>query len=115
MSAEGNLPTRRWLLILAYVPVLGAALLASRNREARWHARNGLALFGATLAVFLLATLVSVLLPSLSCLYAVAMLIVVVLYAAIAVLATVKAIEGQRLMIPGISAYASRLSAADER
>ncbi len=88
-------------------------MLASRSSEARWHARNGLALFVAMVLVGSLATLVSVLLPSLSCLYAVAMLIVGSLYVAIDVLAAVKAFEGERLMIPGISTYASRLSAAD--
>ena len=114
MSAEGRFPTRPWLLVLAYVPLLGfVTLAASRDREPRWHARNGLLLFGALAAVGVVATLVSVLLPSLSCLYAIAMLIAGVLYVGIDILAVVKALEGQRLMIPGISTYASRLSAAD--
>lgn len=110
-----SLPTRRWLLLLAYVPFVGFLVLASRSREARWHARNGLGLFIVVVIVGSLATMVSILLPSLSCLYAVAMLIVGFLYVAIDVLAAVKAFEGQRLMIPGISTYASRLSAAEGR
>ncbi len=114
MNAEGHSPTRAWLFVLAYLAVFGfLALYASRDREVRWHARNGLALFGAVTAVGVAATLVGVLAPSLSCLYAVAMLIVSVLYVSIVVLAVVKALGGQRLMIPWISTYASRLSAAD--
>ena len=113
MSPDGSIASRRWLLLLAYVPLFGFVVLASRSREARWHARNGLALFIAMVLVGAVATLVSVLLPSLSCLYAVAMLIVGSLYVAIDVLAAVKAFEGERLMIPGISTYASRLAAAE--
>ena len=103
----------RWLPLFAYVPLFGILTLASRSREARWHARNGFALFLAMVVVGSLATLVSILVPSLSCLYAVAMAIVGVLFVAIDVLAAVKAFEGARLLIPGISTYASRLSAAD--
>ena len=114
MNAEGSSPTRPALLVVAYLALLGfVALAASRDREVRWHARNGLALFGAFVAVGAVATLVGVLVPSLSCLYAVAMAIVSFLYVSIAVLAIVKALGGQRLMIPGISTYASRLCAAD--
>ena len=114
MNAEGRSPTRAWLLVLAYLAVFGfLALYGSRDREVRWHARNGLALFGAVAAIAAAATLVGVLVPSLSCLYAVAMLIVLLLYVSIVVLAIVKALGGQRLMIPWVSTYASRLSAAD--
>jgi uncharacterized membrane protein len=114
MNAEGSSPTRPGLLVLAYLAILGfVALAASRDREVRWHARNGLALFGAVVAVGVVATLAAVLAPSLSCLYAVAIAIVAFLYVSIAVLAVIKALQGQRLMIPGISAYASRHSASD--
>jgi uncharacterized membrane protein len=109
MTAEGSSPTRSLLVVLAYLAVFGfVALAASRDREVRWHARNGLALFGAVVGVGVLATLIGVLVPSFTCLYAVAMAIVSFLYVAIVILAVVKALEGQRLMIPGISTYASR-------
>ena len=112
MPLDGSTSTR-WLPFFAYVPLFGILALASRSREARWHARNGLALFIAAVVVGSVATLVSILLPSLSCLYAVAMLIVGVLFVAIDILAAVKAFEGQRLLIPGISTYATRFAAAD--
>lgn len=114
MTAEGPSPTRPALLVLAYAAILGFLSLAvSRDREVRWHARNGLVLFGAVVAIGILATLIAVLAPSLSCLYAVGMAIVAFLYVSIAILAAVKAVGGSRLMIPWISTYASRLSAAD--
>ncbi|MEP6993382.1 MAG: hypothetical protein ABI968_02585 [Acidobacteriota bacterium] len=112
MTAEGVSPTRPWLLVLAYLPILGLLPLAleKRDPEVRWHARNGLLLFLAVAATALVATLIGIAVPSLSCLYAIAMVIVSILYVSIAILAMVKALEGQRLMIPGISRRASRLS-----
>jgi uncharacterized membrane protein len=74
----------------------------------RWHARNGLLLFGAVAAIALVATLVGSVLPAIGCLYAALMFFVLALYAFIAILAVVKALDGQRLLVPGISKYAGR-------
>lgn len=116
MNAEGSSPTRPALLVLAYLPLLGfLVLLTSHDREVRWHARNGLALFGGVAGLGLLATLVGILAPSLTCLYAVGAGIVALLYVSIVVLAAVTALHGRRLIIPGVSAYASRLPRADQR
>ena len=74
----------------------------------RWHARNGFGLFVALAAAGTLATLLGIAVPSLSCLYAVTMAIAGLLYVMIALLGAVKGLEGQRLIIPGVSRYASR-------
>ena len=114
MSAEGPSPTRVGLLVLSYLAVLGfVPLLLSRDREVRWHARNGLLLFGGVFAAGLALTVVGILLPSTTCVYAVAMAIVSMTYVGIVILAIVTAIQGRRLMIPGVSTHASRLSAKD--
>jgi uncharacterized membrane protein len=78
----------------------------------RWHAANGLLLFGALAVIGIVATVVGILVPALSCVYAVAMAIAGVLYLGIAVLALVKALEGQRLVVPLISRYATRIARA---
>jgi uncharacterized membrane protein len=100
----------RAMLILCYLAFLGVIpLLAVRgDPEVRWHARNGLLLFGAVAGIALVATLVGMVLPALGCLYATLMFFVLVLYAFIAILAIVKALDGQRLLVPGISKYAGR-------
>jgi len=111
MSAARPSSSRLWLLALGYVPVLGLlVLLQKRDPEVRWHARNGQFLFAALAAVGILATLIGIAVPSLTCLYAVAMLIASLLYVSVATLAAVTALGGGRLVIPGISRYASRLS-----
>ena len=112
MTAEGVSPTRPLLLVLAYLPLFGLIplLLEKRDLEVRWHARNGLLLFAAMVAAALSTTLIGIAVPSLSCLYAAAMALVLCLYVGISILAIVMALSGQRLMIPGISRRATRLA-----
>ena len=101
----------------AYLPLLGLLPLALGKRDAgdpevRWHAFNGVLLFAAVVAAGLLATLVGIVVPSSSCLYAAVMVTVLCLYVGISLLAIVMALTGQRLMIPGISRRAGRLAAS---
>lgn len=112
MSAEGPSSSRLWLLALGYVPILGLLplLLEKHDREVRWHSRNGQLLFGALAAIGIVSTLLGIAVPSLSCLYGVAMLIASLLYVSVATLAAVTALSGGRLVIPGISRHATRLS-----
>jgi uncharacterized membrane protein len=99
---------RAALLVLCYLPVLQVIALAveKQDREVRWHARNGLLLFGAVAATGVAATLLGLLLPSLGCLYGVLILFVIVAYALVSILAIVKAIQGERLIVPGVSRHA---------
>ncbi len=97
------------MLVFSYLAFLGVIpLFLSRDPEVRWHARNGLLIFGAVAAISLVATLVGTILPTLGCLYATLMFFVLALYSFIAILAAVKALGGQRLLVPGISRYAGR-------
>jgi uncharacterized membrane protein len=98
------------MLVLSYLTFLGfIPFLAARgNREVRWHAANGLLLFGSVVAIGVLATIVGILVPSLSCIYPILMFLVLIVYTIIAILAIVKALDGQRLIVPGISRYADR-------
>ena len=101
---------RSWMLVLGYLPLLGLIpLLASQqDREVRWHARNGLLLFASVVLVGAASTIIGIVIPRLSCLYGIAMLVVLVVYTVIVILAIVKALGGERLMVPGISSYADR-------
>jgi uncharacterized membrane protein len=107
MSERENSPT---LLILAYLPLLGFIPLIARKagREVRWHAKNGLLLFGVVVVIAILATLVGILVPPLSCLYGIVMVFVAVAYVIVVVLAIVKALQGERVIVPGISRYVER-------
>ena len=98
------------MLVLAYLTFLGfiPLLAAKGNREVRWHAANGLLLFGAVVAIGVVATIIGILIPALSCLYPILMFVVLIVYTIIAILAIVKALDGQRLIVPPISRYADR-------
>ncbi len=99
-----------WMLVLSYLAFLGfiPLIAGKRDREVRWHAANGLLLFGAVAAIGIVATVIGVLVPTLSCIYPIVMFFVLVLYVIIAILAVVKALNGERLIVPGISRYADR-------
>jgi len=99
---------RAALLLLCYLPLAGLiALVAEKqDREIRWHARNGLLLFGAVAAIAAAATLAGFVFPSFGCLYPVIMLFAITAYALITILAIVKAIGGERLIVPGVSRHA---------
>lgn len=99
-----------WMLVLSYLAFLGfiPLIAGKRDREVRWHAANGLLLFGAVAAIGIVATVIGVLVPTLSCVYPIVMFLVLVLYVIIAILAVVKALNGERLIVPGISRYADR-------
>jgi uncharacterized membrane protein len=101
---------RTAMLVLAYIPFLGfiPLILKETDGEVRWHARNGLLLYAAVVATGVTATLICIAVPALSCLYGIAMFSVAVVYTIIAILAVVKALQGQRLMVPGISRHAAR-------
>lgn len=108
MSENRAQPTL--MLVLSYLAFLGIIPLITgkRDREVRWHAANGLLLFGAVAAILFVATIIGVLVPPLSCVYPIVMFLVLILYSIIAILAVVKALNGERLIVPVISRYADR-------
>ena len=107
---EEHRSSRSWMLVLCYLSFFGflPLLLEKNNRQLRWHAKNGLLLFGGVVSFGLLATLIGVLVPPLSCLFVIVMPCVGTLYTVVVILAIVKALGGERLMVPGISKYADR-------
>ena len=108
MSENRAQPTL--MLVLSYLAFLGfiPLITGKRDREVRWHAANGLLLLGAVAAILIVATIIGVLVPPLSCVYPIVMFLVLILYSIIAILAVVKALNGERLIVPVISRYADR-------
>ena len=100
----------RWKLVVSYLPLLGVIplFLSDSTREVRWHARNGLLLSVAFLTILAAATAAGLLVQSLSCLYGVAVFVSGIVYAIVVILAIVKALQGQRLVVRGLSRYADR-------
>lgn len=111
--AEGA-PNRAAMLVLAYMWPLAVVplFLATDDAEVQWHAKHGLVLMAAELALLLGLSIVMQLLMvvtlGVGCL---ASIVFVFLWAGVLVLhvvAIVRALGGRRLIIPGVSEYASR-------
>ena len=100
----------RWKLVVSYLPLLGVVplFLGESTREVRWHARNGILLFAAFVAILAAATGAAIFFPSLSCVYGIAVFVLAIVYAVVMVLAIAKALQGQRLVVRGLSRYADR-------
>ena len=107
-------PNRAAMLVLAYMWPLAVIplFLAQDDVEVQWHARHGLVLMAAELALLLGLSIVMQLLMvvtlGVGCL---ALIPFVFLWAgmlALHVFAIVRALHGTRLIIPGVSDYASR-------
>jgi uncharacterized membrane protein len=100
----------RWKFVLCYFPLLGVIPLQTKgsSRELKWHARNGLLLFAGFVGVVAAATGLSLVFPSLGCLYSIVMFFAGVIYVIFATLGVVKAWQGERLIFPVLSRYADR-------
>jgi uncharacterized membrane protein len=111
--AEGA-PNRAAMLVLAYMWPLAAIpfFVATDDPEVQWHARHGLVLMGVELAVLLALSIVLQLLMVVTLgVGCIASMMFVFLWAgvlALHVFAIVRALHGRRLLIPGVSEYASR-------
>ena len=100
----------RWKLVVSYLPLLGVIplFLGGSSREVRWHARNGILLFAAFVAILGAATAAGLLFPSLSCVYGIAVFVLAIVYVIVVILAIVNALQGQRLVVRGLSRHADR-------
>ena len=110
---EGS-PNRGIMIVLAYLWLLALVPLVVEkgDAEVQWHARNGIVLMIAEIvalgAYVAFTTLVSLAMLGLG--FALGLLLVVAWIAVLGlhVVAILKGINGGRLILPGISAYATR-------
>jgi uncharacterized membrane protein len=109
MPPGGVSPNRGLMLVLAYLGILALVpLVVEKNDpEVQWHAKHGLVLFGAWIALaIVLAILMHI--PFLGCLVAIGFPILALAYFILIIYMILQAQKGQRVMIPGISDFANR-------
>ena len=94
------------MLILAYLGLLALIPLITvkNDREVQWHAKNGLVFTAAFLVLWVGLSILSSITLILWFLHPVLYLAWLV----VAVLGIMKALQGQRFLIPGLSEYASK-------
>jgi len=107
-------PNRGVMIVLAYLWVLALIplLLEKTDPEVQWHARHGIVLAIAellALLVYIIATsVVSVATLGLGCVMSLFLVFAWVGILALHVIAIIKGINGGRLIVPVLSAYADR-------
>lgn len=95
------------MLVLAYLWLLALIplLLEEQDQEVRWHAKHGLVLFGAEFIGFMAIAILSGIVGLIAFLLVpLAQLGVLALHVA----CIAKALQGGRLMVPGISEYTDK-------
>ena len=100
-------PNRGLMVVLAYLWLLALIplLLEEQDQEVRWHAKHGLVLFGAEFIGFMVIAILSGIVGLIAfLLFPLAQLGVLALHVA----CIAKALQGGRLMVPGVSEYTDR-------
>ena len=94
-----------YLWLLALIPLV----VEKDDREVQWHAKHGLVLTGAELIFWVAFQVLMVVLGSfLGCFVAIFAPIIGLAFVIIHIVAILKGINGQRLIIPGVSQYVDR-------
>lgn len=105
-------PNRNLMIVLSYFGLLALIplLVEKEDREVQWHAKHGLVLFVTWIVIGLLIGVVGGLIAfgdggCSSCMMSSVFWVVVLV---VHILAIVKGINGQRLIIPGLSDFANK-------
>lgn len=94
-----------YLWLLALIPLV----VEKGDREVQWHAKHGIVLTVAELIFWVAFQIVTIVLGSfLGCIVAIFAPIVALGIVILHIIAIVKGINGQRLIVPGLSQYADR-------
>ena len=107
-SNRGVMIVLAYLWPLAIVPLL----LEKDDADVQWHAKHGLVLLAAELLLLMgfavLTSLVSLATFGLGCALSMVVIFIWVAILGVHIVAIIKAMGGTRLIIPGISEFASR-------
>jgi uncharacterized membrane protein len=105
----GASSNRTLMLVLAYLGILAIIPLVTEknDREVQWHAKNGLVILVGEIALMVVFFILSHI-PGVGCLAALMFPILSLLFLVIAIFGIYKAVNGQRLVIPGLSDFADR-------
>ena len=105
------------MLILSYLGLLALVplLVEKEDRNVQWHAKNGLVIFAAFVIASIALVILSMILgaiPGLGCLLGLLSFLLHmglgIGYIVIIVMGIMKALKGERLIVPAVSVYADR-------
>jgi uncharacterized membrane protein len=105
-------PNRGLMIILSYLGLLALIplLVEKEDREVQWHAKHGLVLTGLWIVVGIVLAIFTSLIAFMDfgCSGCVLNSVLALVILVVHVMAIIKGLNGQRLILPGISQYADR-------
>jgi uncharacterized membrane protein len=104
---------RTLMVVLSYLWILALIPLLTKkdDREVQWHAKNGLAILIAEVAIWLLFFVLGFVMPSdmLGCGLATIQCVIWLAFLVVRIIAIVKGVGGQRFRLPVISDFADKM------
>ncbi len=105
-------PNRTIMIVLAYLGILAVIPLVVEkdDKEVQWHAKHGLVLLAADIALLILLAILGAMLSfvDIGCTGCILQWVASIAIFVVHILAMVKGVNGQRLIIPGLSELADR-------
>jgi uncharacterized membrane protein len=105
-------PNRSIMIVLSYLGILAVVPLVAEkeDREVQWHAKHGLVLLAAEIALMIIISIVGGVFSfvDIGCTGCILQWILMVVILVVHVMAIVKGLNGQRLIIPGLSELVDR-------
>jgi uncharacterized membrane protein len=100
------------MVVLAYLGILSLIpfFMKKDDPDVQWHAKNGVALFGAEVVWIIVQTAITLLrIPMLGCITGIVGCIVWIGFLAVSVICIVKAVNRERFRIPVITDMAEKM------
>lgn len=99
-------PNRGLMLVLSYLGILAIIpyVVEKNDPEVQWHAKHGLVLFVAEIVLGIVIAMVTHFVPFAGCVLWMIWPLIFIFH----IFLIVQAVNGKRVMIPGISEYADR-------
>ena len=100
---------RSVMIVLAYLWILALVplLVEKDDQEVQWHAKHGIVLMVAEIAFWIAFNIVVYMIPF-GCFIGMVGPLIALAFLAVHIVAIIKGLNGQRLIIPTLSEYASR-------
>jgi uncharacterized membrane protein len=100
---------RSVMIVLSYLWILSLVplLVEKEDQEVQWHAKHGIVLMAAEIVFWIAFNIVVYMIPF-GCVVGLIGPVIALAFLAVHVVAIIKGLNGQRLVIPGLSEYASR-------
>ena len=102
-SNRGVMIVLSYLWILALVPLL----VEKEDQEVQWHAKHGIVLMVAEIVFWIVFNIVVYMIPF-GCVVGLIGPLVALVFLGVHIVAMIKGLNGQRLIIPTLSEYASK-------